>query len=159
MQTGKTLQRIALTAAVLVSFLAMGGCATTYKDVGFKYSYDTNTRFSERRNYAWAPSASMYRKDPLLETNVQALADVVLAQKGFTRTSAQPDLTLSLGYEFEIGSSEDIYRLQSLNLYVYRVEGKDLVWRGTAFGAIKTDAASGELKQTVQGILANFPPN
>ena len=159
MQACKALQRIALTAAVLVSVLAVEGCATTSKDVGFKYSYDTNTRFSERRNYAWAPSASMYRKDPLLETNVQAFADVLLAQKGFARTSAQPDLMLSLGYEFEIRSSEDIYRLQTLNLYIHRVENKELVWRGTAFGMIKTDAASGELKQTVQGILANFPPN
>jgi len=29
---------------------------------------------------------------------------------------------------------------------------------GTAFGTINTDAASGDLKEAVQGILSNFPP-
>jgi hypothetical protein len=158
MEARKAIQRIALSAAVLLPAMLMGGCTTSYKDVGIKYSYDAKANFSERKSYAWALSSSMYRKDPLLEANVQAFADEFLAQKGFTRTTAKPDLTLSMSYEFELGSSEDIYRVQTLNLYVHRIEGRELVWRGTAFGAIKTDAASGELKRTVQSILATFPP-
>jgi hypothetical protein len=39
------------------------------------------------------------------------------------------------------------------------LENKELVWQGTAFGTINTDAASGDLKQAVQGILSNFPPH
>jgi hypothetical protein len=35
---------------------------------------------------------------------------------------------------------------------------KELVWRGTALGTIYTDAASGDLKHAVEGILSNFPP-
>ena len=151
-------QNVALIAAVLVSVLAMGGCATTYRDTGIKYSYDAKASFSERKSYAWSASSSMYRKDPLLEANVQDFADQLLAQKGYTRSSDKPDLTISVSYEFEISSNDDIYRVRTLNLNMHKAEGRELVWRGTAFGTIRTDAASGELKQTVQGILSNFPP-
>ena len=151
--------RIALIAAVLLSVLAMGGCATVNRDAGIKYSYDSRASFSDRKSYTWAPSPAMYRKDPLLEANVQAFADQYLAQKGYIRTSDKPDLALSISYEFEIGISEDMYRVRTLNLNIHKTEGKELVWRGTAFGTIKTDAASGELQQTVLGILASFPPN
>lgn len=154
-------QRKALITAVLVSVLAAGGCATFYKDAGIKYSYDAKASFSERKSYTWSPSFSsyMYRKDPLLEANVQALADQLLARKGYVRTSEKPDLAISMSYEFEIGYGDDIYRLRTLNLNIYKIDGNNLVWRGTAVGTINTDAASGELSQTVQGILANFPPN
>jgi hypothetical protein len=151
----------ALITAVLVSVLASGGCATYNKDAGIKYSYDAKASFSERKTYAWAPSFSsyMYRKDPLLEANVQALADQLLAQKGYNRTSEKPDLTISISYDFDIASSDDIYRVRTLNLNIYKVDGNNLVWRGTAVGTINTDAASGELTQTVREILSNFPPN
>jgi Domain of unknown function (DUF4136) len=152
-------QRIALIAAVLVSVLALGGCATYNKDASIKYSYDAKASFSERKSYTWSPSSYMYRKDPLLEANVRDLADQLLARKGYTRTSEKPDLTLSMSYEFEIGNSDDMYRVRTLSLNIHKIEGMELVWRGTAFGTIKTDAASGELNQTVQGILSNFPPN
>jgi uncharacterized lipoprotein YajG len=75
-------EHLALIATVLLSVLLMGGCATA-----IKYSYDTKTSFSEQKSYAWAPSSAMNRQDPLLEANVQALADQLLAQKGLTRVS------------------------------------------------------------------------
>ena len=146
-------------AAVLVSVLTLGGCATYNKGPGIKYSYDAKASFSERKTYTWSPSSNMYRNDPLLEANVRAVADQLLAQKGYTRTSETPGLTISISYEFEMAINDDIYRVRTLNLNIHKIEGKELVWRGTAFGTIKTDAASGELNQTVQGILANFPPN
>jgi hypothetical protein len=45
-----------------------------------------------------------------------------------------------------------------MTLYVSRADNNELVWRGVATGAIKTDASSGELKNAVEGVLANFPP-
>lgn len=146
--------RLALIATVFLSILIMGGCATA-----IKYSYDTKTSFSERKSYAWAPSSTVYRQDPLLETNVRVLADQLLAQKGFTRMSEKSDLMISMSYEFEIGIDQYSYQLRMLNLNIYKIESRELVWRGTAFGTINTDAASGDLKQAVQGILSNFPPN
>jgi hypothetical protein len=138
----------------------MGGCATS-----IKYLYDTKTSFPEQKSYAWAPSAALYRQDPLLEANVQALADQLLGQKGLTRTSGKSDLVISVGYEFESSPYQYSYQLRSLTLNVYRIrsdmpsiENKELVWRGTAFGCINTDAASGDMKHAVEGILSNFPP-
>jgi hypothetical protein len=45
-----------------------------------------------------------------------------------------------------------------LGLNVYRAEGRTLIWQGTAPGSISTDAASSDLNNAVQGILAAFPP-
>lgn len=170
--TGKG--RIELIITVLLSVLIVGGCATTVK-----YSYDMKTSFSEGRNYKWASSSGIYGRDHLLEMNVQVLADQLLTQKGFTMASAKPDLMISISYEFGDGMYRDSYELRMLTLNIYKVssgmpsssdmaetsmqggnttENKELIWRGTAFGTISTDAASGDLKKAVQGILSNFPP-
>ncbi len=50
------------------------------------------------------------------------------------------------------------YELRMLTLNISRADTNDLVWRGTATGSMRTDAASGELKKAVEGILINFPP-
>ncbi|HET6515195.1 MAG TPA: DUF4136 domain-containing protein [Thermodesulfovibrionales bacterium] len=167
---------LALIATVLVSVLIMAGCATS-----IKYSYDARTSFSEQKNYAWGPSSGLYSRDPLLEANVQVFADQLLAQKGFTRTSDKADLLISMSYEFDTGIYQYNYnyelRMLTLNIYKIRndvplgsemskmsmhreisTENKELVWRGTAYGTINSDAASKDLKQAVQEILSNFPP-
>jgi Domain of unknown function (DUF4136) len=168
-------ERLALIATVSLSVLLIGGCATA-----IKYSYDTKTSFPELKSYTWAPSSAVNKQDPLLEANVQALADQLLAQKGLTMMQGKSDLVLSMSYEFESSLYQYSYQLRSLTLNVYKIrldmpspsrtatmsmhtdntlENKELVWRGTAFGTINTDAASGDLKQAVQGILSNFPPH
>jgi hypothetical protein len=170
--TGK--ERLALIMTAFLSVLIVGGCATS-----IKYSYDTKTGFPELKSYTWAQSSTMNRQDPLLETNVQVLADQLLTQKGFTRMSEKPDLMMSMSYEFDYGIYQYSYQLRMLTLNIYKIrrempspsdmptmpmqkekatENTELVWRGTAFGTINTDAASGDLKQAVQGILLNFPP-
>ena len=151
--------------------LTMGGCATS-----IKYLYDTKTSFPEQKSYTCAPASAMYRQDPLLETNVQALADQLLAQKGLTRTSEKPELVVSMSYEFDSSLYQYSYQLRALTLNVYKIrrdmpspsdtsrmsmqstENREMVWRGTAFGCINTDAASGDLKHAVEGILSHFPP-
>lgn len=167
-------ERLALIATLFLSALIMGGCATS-----IKYLYDTKTSFPEQKSYTWAPPPAIYRQDPLLEANVQALADQLLAQKGLARTSGNSDLMISVSYEFDSTFSQYSYQLRMLTLNVYKIgrdmpspsdthkmsihkhttiENKELVWRGTAFGCINTDAASGDLRKAVQGILSNFPP-
>lgn len=159
---------------VVLAFLILGGCAPA-----IKYSYDTKTVFPEQKSYSWAPSSAMYRQDPLLENNVQTLADQLLAQKGLTKTSGKPDLLISMQYEFESVVYQHSYQLRMLTLNIYRnrrdmpppsdmatpsllkgntLENAELVWQGTAVGCIHTDAASGGLTKAVQGILSNFPP-
>ena len=150
MSVFKGKERWAMIAKVLLSGTIMGGCVPT-----FEYSFDTRTRFSEQKSYTWAPSLSL---DHLLETNVQVLADQLLAQKGFNKVSENADLVIKIGYGSYVYGYQSTYQLQELNLNIYKTENMELVWRGTALGTIDTDAASGDLKQAVQGILANFPP-
>jgi hypothetical protein len=45
-----------------------------------------------------------------------------------------------------------------LTIDIQNTDSKQLIWRGTATGSISTDAASNDLKNAVQGILAKFPP-
>lgn len=146
-------KRWAMLAAVLLSVPTLEGCAPT-----FKYSFDANTRFSEQKSYTWATSSPLNQPEHLLETNVQVLADQLLAKKGFRKASEKADLVITMNYESNYYVDQNSYQLRMLNLNVYKTESKELVWRGTALGTIDTDAASDGLKQAVQGILSNFPP-
>ena len=147
---GKT--RWALMATVLSSALVMGGCTT------FKYAFDMKTSFAEQKSYAWAPATSANQAGHLLESNVQVLADQILAQRGFKKASEKADLEVMTGFVSSSYRDKDIYQIEQLTLSFYRTEKKELVWRGTAFGTIKVDADSDDLKKAVEGILSNFPP-
>ena len=144
----------ALTVALLS--IAVAACEWMGPS-GIKYSYDVKASFAERKSYAWGPApsgySSAYGRDRLVELNVQTFADEILSQKNFNRTLGKPDLMISVNYEFDSS-----YAVRRLDLYVYATDAKELIWRGTAFGTIRTDAPAGELKSAVQGILANFPP-
>ena len=152
MSVFKGKERWAMVAALLLSVLTMGGCATS-----FKYSFDAKTRFAEQKSYAWATSSSLNQIEHLLESNVQGLADPLLAQKGFKKVSERADLVITMSYEYDFGY-QNSYQLRMLSLNIFKGENKELVWLGTALGTINTDAASGNLRQAVQGILSNFPP-
>jgi hypothetical protein len=143
-----------LAAAVVpLVIVFVGGCATT-----INHTYDPSTNFGPLRSYAWAPGSPIYSQTHLIEANVQFLADPLLETKGFKRTTATPDLTIAVRLEnYPAGTSES-YELRMLGLDVYRADGKTLIWRGTASGSISTNAASSDLKDAVQGILAAFPP-
>ena len=139
--------------AVPLAIVIAGGCATT-----INHTYDPSTNFGPLRSYVWAPGSPTYSQNSLVEANVQFLADPLLEKKGFKRTTATPDLVISVRLEnYPVGTSES-YELRMVGLNVYRADGRTLIWRGTASGSISTDAASGDLRNAVEGILAAFPP-
>jgi hypothetical protein len=145
---------LVLAVALFLSVLLLGGCTSV------EHSYNTTTGFPGLKSYAWAPSSVSYGSytgpDPVLEANVKVLADQILRQKGFTKVAERPDLVISMSYE-----AESSYAIRTLTLNIYGSERKELIWRGTAseiIGSISTDAASGDLRRAVQGILAKFPP-
>ena len=70
MSVFKGKERWAMIVTVLLSFPVMAGCAPT-----FTYSFDTKTRFAERKSYTWATLSSLNQTEHLLEMNVQVLAD------------------------------------------------------------------------------------
>jgi len=162
MTASKGKARSVLAVAVFLTVLILGGCTT------IKYSYDTGAPFPGLKTYTWAPAAGIYGgQDPSLEASVKDLADQTLSQKNFTRVAEKPDVFIFMTYEPglrfkifepEIGYPQYTHQLRMLTLNTYIAERKEFVWRGTASGSIHTDAASGDLKQAVQGILSDFPP-
>jgi len=137
-------------AVIFGAGMFLGGCAAT-----INYSYDPVADFAAGKNYSWASGWLTNRQEPLIEKNVRYYADQSLKDKGYSLTSDKPDFIISMNYESEYS---DPYTLRFLNLYVYRVQGKELIWQGTARGTIKADAASPELGEVVKKILTNFPP-
>ena len=147
----KTEFRYGWIAAVILAVVIVGGCGTA-----IKYSYEPRASFPELKTYQWAKANQVYRQDPLLEANVRFLADNDLERKGLTLKTDKADLFIWMGYEFDYNNYS--YELRMLTLNISRADNNEPVWRGTAAGGMRTDAASGELKKAVEGILANFPP-
>jgi hypothetical protein len=148
--------RFRATASAVLASVAFGGCSTTSST----YSYEPRVNFKDFKTYQWTEPRQTFGQDSLTEANVRFVADHVLAAKGLTLTSDKADLVIWSGGEFDGSgySYSSPYELRRLTLNISRVDSKQLVWRGTATGPIRTDAASGDLKSAVEGILANFPP-
>jgi hypothetical protein len=142
-----------LVAAVLAAVL-VGGCSTYAIGPSVTYTFDPRFSFNELKTYRWVDAKPVYGGDPLLEANVRFLADRVLAARGLKSAADKVDFVVSVGYEFSSYRNE----LRTLTLNLARADSNELVWRGMAAGAIKTDASSGDLKNVVEGMLANFPP-
>ena len=133
--------------------MILGGCAAT-----INYSYDPVADFSTIKSYSWAKESFVSREDPLIEKNVRYSADQSLKDKGFTLTPDRPDFVISMNYQID---SYSPYKVQMINLFVYRMPGKELIWQGTATGSIKDIKANGDspdLAKAVKKILMNFPP-
>lgn len=139
-----------LSAILFGAGIFLGGCAAT-----INHTFDPMADFSTGKSYSWASGWLANRQEPLIEKNVRYFADKSLREKGFTLSTDKPDFMLSMNYELEYS---DPYRMRLLNLFVHKTPGKELIWQGTAHGAINADAASPDLAETVKKILMNFPP-
>ena len=142
-----------ILAIIFGAGMILAGCGAK-----INYSYDLLVDFSTIKSYSWAPGSLATRQAALIEKNVRYYADQSLKNKGFTPTSDKPDFVISMHYESDYYNP---YNVQLLNLYVYRMQGKELIWQGTAAGTIKgikADTASPDLAKAVKKILKNFPP-
>jgi hypothetical protein len=163
----KTGFRFSTVVPVILTLMIVGGCCTPIKDTVTTYSYGVS--FPELKTYRWAKATGTNRQDTLLEGNVRFLADRGLEAKGLTSKTDKPDLLVwisynldhpSYGYGHGYGCGYGYgYELRMLTLNVSRAHDNELIWRGMATWSIRTDATSDDLKQAVEGILVNFPPN
>jgi len=153
MRALKTTRLGSIFTVLLAAGFILAGCATA-----INHSFDPAASYTGLKSYSWV-TGSLGQTQDLVVINVQYLTDQALEKKGFRKTAENPDMLVSVSYENEIGISEYGYRLRMLTLGIQKADGKQLLWRGTATGTISTDAASGDLKSAVEGILKNFPPN
>jgi hypothetical protein len=137
-------------AVIFTASISLGGCAAT-----IKYSFAPAADFSTGKNYTWESERVAISQYPLIEKNVRYHADQSLKNKGFTLTPDKPDFVISMNYETEYYNP---YKMRILNLYVYRIQSKEMIWQGTAEGTINADAASSDLAKVVKKILMKFPP-
>jgi hypothetical protein len=147
----------AAVAAIILIVVITGGCAST-RGTAITYSYEPRFALPEAKTYQWGKAKPTYRQDSLLEANVRFVADQALEAKGLAARADGAGLVVWMGYEYDPDVYGYGYELRALTLNVARPGGNELLWRGLATGAIKTDAASGELKKAVEAMLANFPP-
>ena len=150
----KTKAHVGLTIALLLAAsILLAGCAAT-----INYVFDPTASFAGLKTYNWAEAGNQGASSDLVVKNVQYLADQVLDKKGLRKTVENPDVLISVSYENEIGIDQYGYQLRMLTLGIQKTDGKQLIWRGTATGTVNADAASGDLKSTVEKILKGFPP-
>jgi hypothetical protein len=150
----KTIARLGSTITVLLAAaVILAGCAA-----GINYTFDPAASFTGLRTYNWTTAGTMGQTSDLVMKNAQYLADQFLEKKGLSKTTENPDMLIWMTYENEIGINQYGYQLRMLTLGIQKTDSKQLIWQGTATGTINADAASGDLKKVVDGILANFPP-
>jgi hypothetical protein len=150
----KTIARLGSIITVLfAASVILAGCAA-----GINYTYDPAASFTGLKTYNWTTAGAMGQTSDLVVKNVQYQADQVLEKKGLRKAAENPDMLISVSYENEIGINQYGYQLRMLTLGIQKADGKQMIWRGTAAGTINADAASGDLKSAVEGILKGFPP-
>lgn len=148
----KSITRFGVVAALLAAGIMLAGCATT-----FNHSFDPAASYTALKSYGWATWGTGVTQD-LVVKNVQYHADQVLEKKGFRKAAENPDMLITISYENEIGVNQYGYQLRMLTIAIQKADGRQSIWRGTATGSISADAASGDLRSAVEGILKNFPP-
>jgi hypothetical protein len=144
------MRRLAVLATLAVG-VAVSGCTGTV----YKYIFDPSVNFAGAKTYAWINSSPVYSPSSPLEEYIQFSADKVLEAKGWRKVPDRPELVFSVTVEHEALSA---FQLRLVNLRAARKDTGDAVWRGTASGSIDGNAASSELRDAVNKILANFPP-
>ena len=156
-----SLRYSAITAS-LALLAALGGCSSMYGDTSTSvtYSYDPAFSFANAKTYAWLKSTPVYGPNALVEANVRYMTDRDFQAKGLSLAPDKPALVAWVSYDsayYGVYSSTP-YDLGTLTLNVARAEDRALVWQGRARGGMRSDAASGDLKKAVDGMLAHFPP-
>lgn len=169
-----------ISATLLLAFAGCSGISVTS-------DYDPKADFSKLRTYTWfsAPTTPD-RLDTLTQQRILRAVDVELATRGYQKLdSGTPDFqvnamasvtqrieavptTASVGYGWGYGhmgyttTELRTYDEGTLVLDIISPATKQLIWRGTARGAVEGDRTPEErearIADAVARILAAFPP-
>lgn len=155
--------------------------------VSYDSSYDPAIDFGAYETYAWREAGEeVQRGGPALsesaESHIKAAVDERLQTKGYRRvTSERPDFRVNFAAVVEEVVGDDAYgagvqprwpgatrvesrewRVGTLVIDVFDGGTQELVWRGTAEGAVDPDVSDEERSEraiaAVGEILSRFPP-
>jgi hypothetical protein len=179
-------KEVALTRAAVLLLSIATLALTQCSPINVSTDYDSEADFSEYHTYKWMkqePAVPPARKaeHALLEKRVKSSVDAVMKEKGFYRVDGgEPDFLIAwhIGAQDKINVERYGYRYgprgrwHGADVYVNRYkEGtliidivdpreKQLIWRGTAVGAMRYLAkGEDEVRSSVEKLLKNFPPD
>ena len=173
------MKRLRLLAIVLLSLAAPAGC----QSVKVAATYDETVDFSQYRTYDWLPERPEAPRNPqiddITDNRIRQAIERALEADGYQKiTSARSDLYVvyHTAVERKIGrahinttgygqgSRTGLMRLESyqegtLIIDLVDVLRRELVWRGTATGAVNNMVqAERKMFGAIKRILAEFPP-
>jgi Domain of unknown function (DUF4136) len=175
-------------AALVVAGASVVACAS----YDIRHDYDVDARFESYHTYAWIPQAAdsvrqtattAQANNALLDRRVRNAVDAAMAAKGFTRDDTDPDVRVvyhtglkdkidvsDWGYTYSgtywgwAGRDIDVstYTEGTLIVDLVNAHTRQLVWRGSATGAIQPKRSPEErtqaVNEVVRKIFEEYPP-
>ncbi len=178
---------ITLCLLLLPALLFLPGCTS----VSVSYDYDAHTDFSPLRTYGWKADLPLERSNQLIAKRVKRAVERELGARGFRGPEESPDFLISIhggkesvldvrewGYDYAprehyrgwtrtgFGGPRwiEVRKYEEGILVLDIIDGRteELVWRGTAAGAMgpgMTPRESEEgIGEAVAKMLGTFPP-
>lgn len=174
------MKRIALLVALVLGF-AVGHAAA--QEV--TYNFDRDTDFSKFISYKWVDIKSVQQVDYITTHQLTIVIDAELAKKGLLKTDSDY-ADLYIGYQTALSRqtlwmayhdgwgygpgwggglatiAEASIHAGQLDLDMYAVREKKLVWRGAVSNAfdfnLNLDRSETKIQKSVEKLLQNYPP-
>jgi hypothetical protein len=165
--------RYVLGAMLAAALLA--GCS----GVSVNTDYDREADFASYQTFSWVPGNEEAVRNPLLLKRVQKMAEGILVEKGYRRIDDADAADMLVGFsghskdKVEVWTNDyysspawwgyrdvDVYQYTEGTLVIDVLDGASdqLVWRGTSTGVIEDPPKDEKILQSLQKVLAKFPP-
>jgi hypothetical protein len=159
----------------VVGTVLVAGCS----GVSVNTDYDREADFAGYETFAWVPGNAEAARNPLLLKRVQKMAEGILSEKGYRRLEDADAADMLVGFsghskdKVEVWTNDyysspawwgyrdvDVYQYTEGTLVVDILDGvsDQLVWRGNATGVIDDPPRDDRILQSLQKVLAKFPP-
>jgi hypothetical protein len=148
-----------------------------------KTNFMPGTDFSKYKTYKWVDIEGTEQPDPILQQQIKQAVDSQLASKGLTKTDADT-VDLNVGFQVSITqqrqwnaysmgggprwgggmgtATSSTIEIGTLDLDLYDVGAKQLVWRGQATKTLNPSKDPNKnqdrLNKAVAKLLKDFPP-
>jgi Domain of unknown function (DUF4136) len=164
---------------LLLSGLLYASSLLLAQDV--KYNYDPSVNFSKYHTYQWVTLQTNH-PDQLVDRQITGDVDNVLAAKGLTKVTSNPDIQVAYqiavdkekqwdawgtGGGFRLGggmgtATQSTINIGTLGIDFFDPATKQVVWRGTGTKTIdpggNAEKNMKKMQQAIQKILKSFPP-
>ena len=147
----------------------LAGVLTGCYSIQARYSFDSETSFSDLKTYAWMPGVEEGFQIPSNAEHYKNVMNAQLASKGFELNSTNPDFLIlthpSKTYRevYLTAYGEVDFPKTSIGVEFLDADSRETIWEGVtkAFVSVQTDDSATQMKAISKGIeklLMGFPP-